>query len=198
MGSCRGLPVNSKSTWPLVTFSVLLLALVVAACGSDGAASLEERAQSIDKSLICPVCPGETIDQAQVELARQMRAAVREKLAQGWDRDQILQFFVDRYGESVLAAPPKSGFNLIAWVVPLGAVAAAAVLLYFVVRAMRKPDRTQVGSGSPLEQELAAYLSLVDQQLGLPPSAGSGQAQEGSEKPAERGVPDPRDDGWLI
>ena len=191
MGSCRGFPINPKSTWPLFPFGALLLALFITACGTEGQASLEERAQSIDRSLICPVCPGETVEQAQVELARQMRTVVREKLAQGWDRDQILQFFVDRYGESVLAAPPKSGFSLVAWVVPLVAVAGAAALLYFVVRAMRKPGRTQMESGSLMEQGLAAYLSLVDRELGIAPSAGSGQVQERSENPAERGVSDP-------
>ena len=42
----------------------------------------EEEALSIDRMLICPVCPAETIDQAQVELSRQMRRIVREMLAQ--------------------------------------------------------------------------------------------------------------------
>ena len=36
----------------------------------------EAEAQSIDRMLMCPVCPAETIDQAQVELARQMRRLV--------------------------------------------------------------------------------------------------------------------------
>ena len=62
---------------------IVMSAAVMAACTGGTELSLEERAQSIDKSLICPVCPGETIDQAQVELAYQMRSVVREKLAAG-------------------------------------------------------------------------------------------------------------------
>jgi cytochrome c-type biogenesis protein CcmH len=99
-----------------------MLAMAVVACGNSDTPSLEEQAYSIDRSLICPVCPGETIDQAQVELARQMRLTVREKLAEGWSRERILQFFVDRYGEAVLAEPRKSGFNLVAWIVPFVSV----------------------------------------------------------------------------
>ncbi len=57
-----------------------------------------KEAQRIDRMLMCPVCPAETIDQAQVEISRQMRRVVREMLAEGASQDQILQFFVDRYG----------------------------------------------------------------------------------------------------
>ena len=59
--------------------------------------------------LMCPVCPAETIDQAQVEISFQMRAVVREMLAEGRTREEILDYFVDRYGADILAAPPKVG-----------------------------------------------------------------------------------------
>jgi len=129
---------------------------------------LEEEAQSIDKSLICPVCPAETIDQAQAKLARHMRVVVREKLADGWGREQILQFFVDRYGEGVLAAPPKQGFNFVAWIVPFATVTAGAVLLFFVIRAMKRGSGTGQEEQPPLKEGLEPYLSLVDRELGIP------------------------------
>ena len=163
----------------MLVLGLVVVALGLTACSNEEEASLEERARSIDKSLICPVCPGETIDQAQVELAHQMRALVREKLAGGWSREQILQFFVDRYSESVLAAPPKSGFSLIAWVVPFVAVGSAAVLLTFVIMAMRRGGQARPEPGNLAEQELEPYLALVDQELGLP--------IEGPEEPDKRG-----------
>ena len=154
---------------------IVMSAAVMAACTGGTELSLEERAQSIDKSLICPVCPGETIDQAQVELAYQMRSVVREKLAAGATREEVIQYFVDRYGEGVLAAPPKGGFSLVAWLVPLAAVGGAAVLLIFVIRAMRKGGRRIDVSRSPSEQGLEPYLSRVDRELGI--------SQEGRQKP---------------
>ena len=169
-----------EGAWPLVSLVVMVLALVIVACGSQQQPSMEEMAQAIDKSLICPVCPGETIDQAQVQQAREMRAVVRERLADGWDRERVLRFFVDRYGEGVLAAPPKKGFSLVAWVVPPTAVAAAAVLLFFVVRAMRM-GQTRADPGATAEQqeqELERYLPLVDRELGLP--------EEGPQGPEKR------------
>jgi cytochrome c-type biogenesis protein CcmH len=176
-----------------------MLALAVAACGNAYTPSLEEQAYSIDRSLICPVCPGETIDQAQVELARQMRLLVREKLAEGWSRERILQFFVDRYGEAVLAEPPKSGFNLLAWIVPFVSVFAALVLLFFVVKSMRKSSQAQrdggiIGVGSPpSEEELGPYLAMVDRDLGSarqePPSDREDGPQSTSHPPGEGGTP---------
>lgn len=160
--------MHRKHGWLIASLTTLTLAVALTACGSEQQASLEQRAQSIDKSLICPVCPGETIDQAQVQLAQQMKAVVRGKLSEGWTREQILQFFVDRYGESVLAAPPKEGFNLIAWVVPPVAILAAAVLLFFVVLSMRRATKAKQQDRSPLsEQELEPYLAMVDQEMGL-------------------------------
>ena len=159
----------------LVTLGLAMMAVTIGACSGEEP-TLEERALAIDKSLICPVCPSETIDQAQVELARQMRALVREKLADGWSREQIQQFFVDRYGERVLAAPPKSGVNLVAWVVPPGALGGAAVMLTFVILAMRRSGRTRRQGSLQIDPELEPYLSVVDRELGLP-----------SEEPGEQG-----------
>ena len=160
----------------LSPFVCLMLALLLtAACGgSDSKAGtytpeeLEAVAYSIDRSLICPVCPAETIDQAQVQLAKQMRALVREKLAEGWSREQILDLFVESYGEEVLASPPKTGFNLLVWIVPPVGVLGALVLLVSVVGAMR---RTTVSNRAvtvqPSDGELEPYLSMVDEELGL-------------------------------
>ena len=85
---------------------------------------------------MCPVCPAETIDQAQVEISFQMRAIIREMLAEGRTRDEILDFFVDRYGPDILAAPPKSGRNLLAWILPIVGVAIGLAGVFLVIRAM--------------------------------------------------------------
>ena len=138
--------------------------LLVAACATEAPSSLEEQAQSIDKSLICPVCPSETIDQAQVPLARDMQAIVREKLAEGWTRPQILDFFSERYGPSVLASPPKSGVSLTVWILPPIGLLGGATLLYFIFRAMLR-KRDDLEEKLPSDEELEPYLALVDQQL---------------------------------
>ena len=125
----------------------------------------ESQAQAIDRMLMCPVCPGETIDQSQVELARQMRLRVREMLAQGAGRREVLDFFVARYGVEVLAAPPKSGFNLVAWVFPAVAVPAALAAGLLALRAMRRRPAAELEPVPGPDAGLDPFLARVDQDL---------------------------------
>ena len=149
---------------------LLAFSLFLAACtGQVKDIPMDVQAQEINKTLKCPICPGVSIDQSPVELAEQMRTIVREKLADGESREQIIQFFVERYGESVLMAPPKRGFNLLIWLAPPVGLAAAGGLLYVVLWGMhRRAARTPVGAASiamPDEEKLEPYLQRVDEEM---------------------------------
>ena len=149
--------------------------------------SLEQRAQSLDKQLICPVCPGETLNQSQATLAKQMRQIIRERLADGQPEQEIIDYFVSVYGESVLAAPPRSGFSLTVWLVPPVGLTGGLVVLFLAIRTLRRGARTPAGAGgsaSPqageeasTDPELERYLSLVDREMGERPGP-SDQGQE--------------------
>ena len=177
----------------LTIISIAGLAVLVAGCASQtetkSAEEMEELAQGIGKKLMCPVCPSETIDQSQVQLAKQMRDIVREKLAAGESREEIFQFFVDRYGIGVLAEPPRSGFNLLVWVVPPIALVFGGLVLAVALRAMRRShDSDAPEDGRADEADLEPYLSAVDREIqGLAPlgeSASSNILTEGSEQEA--------------
>ncbi|PKB71677.1 MAG: hypothetical protein BZY87_04185 [SAR202 cluster bacterium Io17-Chloro-G6] len=127
----------------------------------------EREAQTIDRMIMCPVCPAETIDQAQVEISKQMREIVREMLAEGNDREEILDFFVQRYGKDILAAPPKSGANLVAWLLPVGGVVAGLAAVFFVIRSMTQRGPVPASSQPVYDDGLAPYLQLVDRHLDL-------------------------------
>ncbi len=155
-----------KSIWlPLIFLAIAALPIMGCLTTSDST-SQEERAVRLDKRLICPVCPGETIDQSQVEIAKQMRTIVREKLAEGASDEEVLNFFVDRYGDFVLAQPPKEGFNLIAWIVPPLVLILGGGALFFIVREMRKRKPEEALLAEHISEEgLEPYLSEVDQEL---------------------------------
>ena len=157
----------------LVLIVFLVFGLACSGASQDAPASLtpqqlEAEAQDIDESLICPSCPGKTIGQAQVEQAAQMRLLVREKLAEGWSRQQVLDYFAERY-EGVLAEPPKQGFTLLAWLLPLAGMIAGAGVLYLVLRAMRRRPVRQAP-----DSDLDRYLDLVDRDLGSSPPEQAG------------------------
>tara|TARA_B100000676_G_C18016017_1_gene809718 strand:- start:101 stop:517 length:417 start_codon:yes stop_codon:yes gene_type:complete len=96
----------------------------------------EEIAQRIDRTLMCPVCPAETLDQSQSELAKQMKSVIRIQLSEGRTDQEIIDYFVQRYGEEVLSSPPKSGSNLIAWITPV--VLLILITLILSIRLIKK------------------------------------------------------------
>ena len=160
----------------------LALLIALASPGGNafgqGTGYSEKEALSIDRMLMCPVCPAETIDQAQVEISRQMKAVVREMLAQGASRDEVLDFFVARYGLEVLAAPPKSGATLLVWVLPIVGVLAALAGAFLVIRSMASRNRGQLATAtmSPADLEdpgLEPFLEAVDRDLALLGDGGS-------------------------
>lgn len=122
----------------MALIAVLGLALGCVTTAQPDIPEAERRASELNKSVMCPVCPGESIDQSQNPLALQMRAIVDEKMAEGWSDQQIKDFFVERYGPSVLMEPPSAGFGIAAWIVPPLAFALALVSLLLTLRWMRR------------------------------------------------------------
>ena len=136
--------------------------------GPDQDREFEKRAQSLETQLICSICPGETLDQSFVQISQDMKRILREKLQEGDDEQEIKDFFVARYGTSVLAAPPRTGFNLVTWVVPPIGVGVGIVVLLIVMRQMKRGSAGPVaaGVGGPAtESELSDYLAEVDRDL---------------------------------
>ena len=176
--SPAGFRVDFRAAAALLLLSAaLLLSTGTALAQAPDAGYDEAEAQAIDRMLMCPVCPAESIDQAQVPLARQMRQQVRELLAAGHSRGEILAHFADRYGTDVLASPPKSGLNLLAWILPIAGVLAALVAGGLVIRAMTaRPDAPPTAAGSTdtgaatdteTDTDLTPYLAAVDRELDL-------------------------------
>lgn len=107
-------------------------------------AELERRTSEVASGLRCPVCQGVSVEDSPTELARQMRAVVREQLAAGRSPDQVRGYFVDKYGEWILLAPQASGFNLLIYVLPWLAVLAGILVIVVMVRRWTRPLPAEV------------------------------------------------------
>ena len=83
----------------------------------------------------------------------------------GETKDQVLSYFVTQYGEKVLAAPTKKGFNLTAWVTPFLAVGAGGTVVYFVLREWIGNRRTRQESETPAGVDLGSYGERIDREL---------------------------------
>ena len=145
--------------------AVLWLGLAIAVLtlwpSAANAQSIDDEAHRIGQNLQCPVCEGHSVAESPSQLATQMRGVIREKLAAGENEQQITEYFVDRYGESVLRIPPRSGFTVVAWIVPYLALALA---VFFVVRTVRRSRQAPpVSAAAPAgDASLDSYLEEVD------------------------------------
>jgi len=122
--------------------------------------SIDEEVMEIARSLNCPLCEGLTLAECPLKVCEQMRALIREKLLQGETREEIIDYFVERYGEEVLNAPPKRGFNLTAWVLPFLVLGVGIVWLSYLLRGWKR--KWEEPKGEPLPSD---YLERVEKEL---------------------------------
>jgi cytochrome c-type biogenesis protein CcmH len=134
--------------------------------GVAGAAVSEEEVQAIASQLRCVVCQNLSVADSPSEMASQMRDLIRERLAAGDRPEQVMAYFVQRYGDWVLLAPPARGLNLVLWLAPLGAVVGGlALALRLARRWRRRPAPSEAAAVPPMEprdrERLAAELERL-------------------------------------
>jgi cytochrome c-type biogenesis protein CcmH len=110
----------------LVAVALALLALATA--GAARASEQHPTQDELEAALICPTCHT-PLDESNAPVAQQMKAEIRTDIAKGWTRSRILDAFVADYGTGILAEPQTHGFDLVAWVLPIGGILAGAVAL---------------------------------------------------------------------
>jgi len=114
----------------------------------------------LEGEVMCPVC-NTTLDQSSSPAARQIKSFISQRIAAGDSKNEIKDRLVAEYGPQILAAPPKKGFNLLAWLLPIvGALGGGLVLAALAWRWSRDRDP------SPPAARLDPALELrIDQEL---------------------------------
>jgi cytochrome c-type biogenesis protein CcmH len=143
---------------PLPGAFVVACALATA---GQGWAAEPPRAADLEAELVCPVCET-TLDLSNAPVAERMKAFIRERIAAGDTEREIKDALVAEFGPGVLATPPKSGFGLLAWLLPLTALAAGAIVVALLILAWSRRRGPPAGSERPLDPELERR---VDEEL---------------------------------
>jgi cytochrome c-type biogenesis protein CcmH len=150
--------------------AAILFALLLATSGCirEEDITLEQRAHQLAAQLMCPVCDAQTIDGSSAQISQDMRLKVRELLDRGDTNAEVKDYFVLRYGPEILAAPDGSGFNLLAWIVPVFIVVGGVGIALFAIKNMRKSGiRAQKNEINVDDKDgLSEFLAQVDRDLG--------------------------------
>ena len=99
----------------LLTVALAALVLAASAAASEKHPTLAE----LEGEVVCPTCHT-TLDMSNSPVADRLRAFIRERIAAGDTKGEIKAKLVAQFGKAVLAEPPKRGFDLLAWLLPIG------------------------------------------------------------------------------
>ena len=146
----------------LLAAVIVLAATTLHASGQTAKPVNEDVVHEVAVQLRCVVCQNLSVADSPSEMASQMRAIIRERLAAGESPAEVQRYFVERYGEWILLAPPRRGFNLLVWLLPLAAVlaglAAAALLIRRWTRRARTAPTSPVAVDAAMSERIRREL----------------------------------------
>lgn len=159
--------LHALAARPLGWALAALVAAVALAVGSVHPAppTRAARIAALENILKCPNCVDLSIHQSDTAAAANLRAEVVRLVDRGKSDAQIEAIATSQYGPSELLVPPSSGIGILAWAVPVGAIAGGGlVLTVFLARRRR--------ASGVLERPSEADEALVRAALAGPAGAG--------------------------
>jgi cytochrome c-type biogenesis protein CcmH len=130
-------------------FIFILSILFTGAALAQNNVPTDDEVNAVAHQLYCPVCENTPLDVCPTDACRDWREQIRGMLAEGKTEDQILQYFVDQFGDRVLSAPPLSTkFNWIIYILPPIIILAGAIILFRSLKEWTTPKAVQAGAGA--------------------------------------------------
>ena len=127
--------------------------------------ALSPQARAVANKLQCPVCDGQPITESNATIARQMKGRVQQLVDAGTSEDEILDFFVQRYGPEVLREPRPEGIGWGVWLAPPIIALFGLIIVYFGLRSGRR-IRSQPQSARPAPPSAADDDEIVAREIG--------------------------------
>lgn len=131
-------------------------------------AELDALTAEIAARLRCLVCRGQSVAESSSQLAREMQTEIRTRLGRGESPAEIVDFFVESYGEWILLRPPPHGVNLLVYVLPAAAFLLGLAGIGWWLRSRRgappangPPERAGPAGDDGLAPEDRAWLEAA-------------------------------------
>jgi len=151
----------------LILLASLFTVAVAYAQGGGPNTPTDNDVLTIAKKLYCPVCPNTPLDVCETQACQDWRAQIRDQLSAGWTEDQIINYFVNQYGERVLAEPERSGFTSLVWLLPIIAVLLGLWIAYEILKGWRsrQPATAPILAKPQVSPEVLARIEKELQEM---------------------------------
>ncbi len=152
-----------------ITLTLLLTAVFSGFAFAQNSQPTDDEVNAVAHQLYCPVCENTPLDVCPTDACKDWREQIRGMLAEGKTEDEILQYFVDQFGDRVLAAPPVSTkFNWIIYIVPPLIILIGAIILFRSLKEWTTPKSVKAapgldGSGIVIEKD--DYVARLEEEL---------------------------------
>lgn len=155
---------------PLLIVILIALITVSSALAQDEQPDgpSDDAVNAIAKDMYCPVCENTPLDVCPTQACAEWRELIRDKLAEGWTEEQIEDYFVQQFGDRVLAQPPARGLNWLVYIIPPIVFLAGVYILYRVIQSYREPLRKSVDEASsqlPADSPDDEYIHRLEEEL---------------------------------
>ena len=118
-----------------------------------------DHAKQVGHKLMCPCgcAQGLTVcNHVGCTYSTTMLKELDERIGKGNSDDLVLQSFVQEYGPTVLAEPPKTGFNALAWIMPIVLPIVAILLVWGLAQRWRERSALVPAGGPAISADLLA------------------------------------------
>lgn len=151
----------------LVLFFALLAAVSPAFAQEPEPTPSDDEVNEIAENIYCPVCENISLEECGTAACADWREEIRDLLAQGMTKQEIYDYFSRRYGEQVLARPPREGLNWVLYIVaPLGFLV-GVIILVRGFRSWQSPvgALTEEAESEDDEKDIDEYISRIEDEL---------------------------------
>jgi len=114
--------------------TTLLVAIAFALSLASSANALGVKDLEFEVMCMCPDNCGKVLGNCSCKYSDGYRIGLLDQIKAGMNKDEILDSWIDKYGEKGLSIPTKEGFNITAWVMPFFALFSALGFMFFIVR----------------------------------------------------------------
>lgn len=163
------LPVLLAAGLALLALVALTLAFARPAYADD---PLAAKQLEVERQLGCPICTNLPLNVCDNQICQQMKGVIHDRLAAGDSSDQVVAYFVSRYGEGILLTPPRQGFNLAVWYLPILALIVGAAIVWAFVRRSLRRQRLAARRLATVDPRLEPYRQQVRDEVDLREGSG--------------------------